>query len=506
VSWHHEVDGGRAWYTALGHTKESYGDSLFLRHVLEGIRYAAGNGRGPDYARARAAYPPNDSSFTRVALTMGTLAEPTEMAVLPTGDVLIAQRGGDVALWSANSKEVRTVGRLAVYAKSKNGSNVEEGLLGITADPDFAKNKYVYLFYSPADTSVNRLSRFVFDGDSLQMGSEKVVLQFYSQREICCHTGGSLAFGPDRTLFLSTGDNSTPFDEAKEKFPSHGYSPTDDRPGHEPYDARRTSGNTNDLRGKILRIRVREDGGYDIPAGNLFAAGTPNTKPEIFVMGNRNPYRVSVDPQDGVLFWGEVGPDANTDSLDVRGPRGYDEINRAARAGNYGWPLFVGDNYAYRRWDYATGKSGAPYDAAKPVNESRNNTGARDLPPAQSALIWYPYAASPDFPQVGEGGRTAMAGPFYRAARFQGVSTALPAYYDGKLFVYDWIRHWIYAVTLDADGRYAAMERVAAHEKFSAPIDMELGPDGRLYVLEYGKAWFAKNPDAGLSRLEFTNR
>ena len=507
MAWQHEFDGGRAFYTELGHTKESYADSLFLKHVLGGIRYAIGERHALDYAKATAQYPPADSLFRKVALTMGTLAEPTEMAVLPSGDVLIAQRGGEVVLWRAKDKSVTPAGKVAVYTKSKNGSNVEEGLLGLTIDPGFATNHYVYLFYSPADTGVNRLSRFEFDGDSLKIGSQKVVLEFYSQREICCHTGGSLAFGPGNLLYISTGDNSTPFDEAKEKFPSHGFSPTDDRPGHEPYDARRSSANSNDLRGKILRIKVKPDGTYEIPAGNLFPPGTPNTRPEIFVMGNRNPYRVSVDQKSGWLYWGEVGPDAADDTLATRGPRGYDEVNQARVAGNFGWPLFVGNNYAYHQWNYATGASGPLYDAAAPKNESRNNTGVRDLPPAQPAFIWYPYGDSHDFPQVGKGGRTAMAGPIYHVDMFKDArGTALPEYYDGKFFVYDWIRHWIMAVTLRPNGDFETMEPFAPRDSFSAPIDMEMGPDGRIYVLEYGKAWFAKNADAGLSMIEYRGR
>jgi cytochrome c len=503
ISWYHAFDGGRAWYTGLGHTVESYSDSLFLKHVLGGMRYAIGEQRPLDYAKATALRTPSDSLFRKVALTMGTLAEPTEMAVLPNGDALIAQRGGEVALYRDADRSVKPAGKLAVYFKSKNGSNVEEGLLGLTIDPEFERNHYVYLFYSPADTSVNRLSRFEFDGDSLRIGSEKIVLQFYSQRETCCHTGGSLAFAPGRILFVSTGDNSTPFDEKGEKFPSHGFSPTDDRPGHEAYDARRTSANTNDLRGKILRIRVLTNGTYDIPAGNLFPAGTANTKPEIYVMGNRNPYRVSVDQKSGFLYWGEVGPDAADDST-ARGPRGYDEINQARTAGNYGWPLFVGANYAYHAWDYATGTSGPLHDAVAPKNLSRNTTGLRDLPPARSAFIWYPYGDSHDFPQVGKGGRTAMAGPVYHADMFsKRADTRMPSYFDGKLFIYDWIRHWVMAVTLQPNGDYEAMERFAPRDSLAAPIDMELGPNGQLYVLEYGKAWFAKNPDAGLSRIEY---
>lgn len=74
IAWQHEVNGGRAWYTGLGHTTESYADSL----------------------------------FRKVSLTMGTLAEPTEMAVLPNGDVLIAQRGGESKRGCLASPSIRT--------------------------------------------------------------------------------------------------------------------------------------------------------------------------------------------------------------------------------------------------------------------------------------------------------------------------------------------------------------------------------------------------------------
>src|SRR5204863_7195045 len=193
------------------------------------------------------------------------------------------------------------------------------------------------------------------------------------------------------------------------KYVNSGFGPMNDIPGHQQYDARRSSGNTNDLRGKILRIRVKDDGTYEIPEHNLFPKGEAKTRPEIYVMGDRNPYRISVDQKNSYLYWGEVGPDANNDSLSTRGPRGYDEVNQARKAGYFGWPLFVGNNYAYHQYDYNTGKSGALYDSAKPINNSKNNTGITDLPKAQPAFIWYPYVVSHDIPEVSAGGRTAMA-------------------------------------------------------------------------------------------------
>lgn len=504
MAWYHDYDGGRSFYTALGHSDAAFKDSLHLDHLLGGIRYAIGKNYELDYRKAKSLPVPDRERFVKTQLLQGSLFEPTEMAVLPNLDILLAQRRGELMLYSQESKTVKQAGFLSVYHQAEVPNvNAEEGFMGLALDPDFNKNNYIYAFYSPLDTSVNRLSRFVFTNDTLDMASEKIILEFFSQRNICCHTGGSIAFGKDRTLYLSTGDNSTPFDQPDpSQFKNHGFAPLDGRPGYEQYDARRSSGNTNDLRGKILRIKVLPDGSYEIPDGNLFTKGTGKTKPEIYVMGNRNPYRISVDKKTGYLYWGEVGPDANADSLDTRGPRGYDEVNQARKAGYFGWPLFVADNKPYREYDYATGQSGALFDPEKPVNHSPNNTGLTALPPAQPAFIWYPYAASPDFPQVGAGGRNAMAGPVYYTDQYP-EETRYPDYYDGKLMVYDWIRGWIKAVTMLPNGDFDKMEPFMEGVKLAAPIDMEVGPDGRLYVLEYGKGWFSKNPDAGIARLDY---
>jgi len=503
MAWYHEFDGGRSFYTELGHTEESYTDSLYLKHVLGGIEYAIGNNE-IDYSKAKTPYPPEESHFTKTALTQGEFIEPTEMTILPNLDVLIAQRRGEILLYKDETKKLKQAGFLDVYWKTKIDTtvNAEEGLLGICKDPDFAKNNFVYLFYSPADTSVNRLSRFEFKNDTIDNNSEKIILQFYSQREMCCHTGGSITFGPDRLLYLSTGDNTTPFDEKDERYASHGFAPLDDRPGHEKFNARRSSSNSNDLRGKIIRIRINEDGSYEIPEGNLFAKDQAKTKPEIYVMGDRNPYRISVDQKNGFLYWGEVGPDSNNDSLETRGPQGYDEINQARKAGYFGWPLFIGDNFAYYNYNYKTGKSGTAFDVNKPVNNSRSNTGIQELPPAQPAFIWYPYGESKDFPEMGSGGRTAMAGPVFYSELYPS-ETRLPEYYNGKLFIYEFMRNYIKVVTLRPNGDFYKMEPFMDSTKFASPIDVELGPDGRLYLLEYGTGWFSKNKDAGLVRIDF---
>lgn len=299
-------------------------------------------------------------------------------------------------------------------------------------------------------------------------------------------------------------DNSTPFDEKGAEFVNNGFAPLNDLPGKQQYDARRSSGNTNDLRGKILRIRVNEDGSYDIPEGNLFAVGTEKTRPEIYTMGHRNPYRISVDSKRGYVYWGDVGPDAREDQITTRGPRGYDEMNQAREAGNFGWPLFIGDNKPYVDYDYATGESGITFNPEKPINDSKNNTGLTELPPAQAAYVFYPYAKTSEFPQVGTGGRNAMAGPTYYSDEYAN-GRGLPSYYDGKVIIYDWMRSWMMAVHLFEDGSVNKMEPFASDIKVNNLIDMEMAPDGRMYLLEYGSKWFSANGDSGLSYVEFND-
>ncbi len=68
----------------------------------------------------------------------------------------------------------------------------------------------------------------------------------------------------------------------------------------------------------MLRIKINPDASYSIPEGNLFKPGTPKTRPEIYTMGARNPYRISVDRKTGFLYWGDVGPDAGGDKFEEK--------------------------------------------------------------------------------------------------------------------------------------------------------------------------------------------
>jgi cytochrome c len=501
MSWYHEYDGGRAFYTAMGHTNESFQEELFLEHVWGGLKWALDDGspKPLNYSAVRTPRMPEENRFNKVVLEEG-LNEPIELAILPSGNVLYIERHGAIKIYDMQEKATMVVDTIPIsheYTSAEGKkSEAEDGLLGVKLDPDFEKNNFIYFYYSPAgDTAENVLARYVLKDEKLDRASKKIIIRIPVQREECCHTGGSIDFDAAGNLYLSTGDNTSPRDFA--------YGPNDERPGRGPWDAQKSSGNTNDLRGKIIRIKVQPDGSYTIPEGNLFPKGMEKTRPEIYVMGTRNPYRISVDKKTGYLYWGEVGPDANNDSIPY-GSRGYDEVNQAKKAGFFGWPYFVGKNYPYVEYDFAAQKSGSAYDPAKPINNSPNNTGLTELPPVSPPFIWYPYAESEEFPLVGSGGRNAMAGPVFYSENFKGAKRPFPDYYNNKLFIYEWMRGWIMAVTLDKDGNYESMEPFMGSHKFSNPIDMEFSKDGDLYVLEYGTAWFTGNPDARLVRIEYT--
>ncbi|MEJ2882430.1 PQQ-dependent sugar dehydrogenase, partial [Pedobacter sp. GR22-6] len=301
---------------------------------------------------------PESNRFTKVVLAQ-KLEEPMQFQVMEGGKVLYAERKGKLKLYDPATNKMEVIADLQVsreYVKKKSEREEgEDGLQGVILDPDYASNHWIYIFYSPKSASVNRLSRFTWKSGKLNMATEKKVLDVPVQREECCHVGGGMVFDKDKNLLLSTGDNT--YSKS-----SDGFTPIDERPGAAPRDAQKSSGNTNDLRGKILRIHPEADGTYTIPEGNLFPKGTPNTRPEIYTMGNRNPWRLTIDSRTNWLYWGEVGPDGANGS-ESRGPRSYDEFNIAKKAGNYGWPYFIGDNQAYRYYDFATKKSGELYDA-----------------------------------------------------------------------------------------------------------------------------------------------
>ena len=442
---------------------------------------------------------PDDNRFTPVALTgEGALDEPMNFEVMKDGRVFINERKGDLKVYNPIDKTISLVGSIPVNTKytSKEGvvTEAEEGFIGFTVDPKFDENHFAYLYYAHPTISKHILSRWEIKDDKLVAGSEKIVLEIPTQREVCCHTGGGMTWDQAGDLYLAVGNNTGNVAEKSQ---------TDERPDRKNWDDQRGSGNTNDLRGKILRIHPNPDGTYSIPDGNLFAKGTPKTRPEIYVMGDRNPWRPSVDSKTGWLYWGEVGPDANEDSKTTR--MGMDEFNQARGPGYFGWPYFIGENVAYPMYDYVHDTVYPGQDPAKPVNHSVNNTGLTELPPAQTAFIAYPYRNSEKYPLVGSGGRCAVGGPVFRRSNFSNAKRSYPGYYEGKWIVADLSRGWIMAISMKGNGDYKSMERFLPSYQPIEPIDIKFGPNGDLYVLEYGSNWFRKSDNSKLVRIEYNS-
>jgi len=414
-----------------------------------------------------------------------------QLEVLSDGGLLFIERAGSVHYRDAETEATQTLGRVPVAMHG------EVGLLGLAADRDIESNSWIYLFFCPEESPDSmRLSRFTLTADEttgsitgIDLGSEVILLEYAIDARAAIHMGGGLACDADGLLYLGTGDNCPPIPEL----------PVDQRPGQTLADAFATSGNSNDLRGKILRIRPEPDGSISIPEGNLFPNGLGG-RPEIYCMGCRNPFRLSVDEATSDVWWGEVGPNIQPE-LGI-GPNGYDEVHRAQAAGNFGWPHCVGPNEAYRSFDFATRQPGDLFPLDPPRNDSPNNTGSAVLPPPVPAVIWYPSGVSDRFPVLGSGGRSAMAGPVYRSATWSDSPLRLHDRFDGRLFFFDWTRNWIMTAVLDQAGEVVAIEPFMPEMAFRKPIDLKIGPEGGLYVAEYGDTW-GGNTDATISRIVY---
>jgi glucose/arabinose dehydrogenase/PKD repeat protein len=443
--------------------------------------------------------------FQQVTLAKGVAetGEPMTLAVLPDRSVLHTARDGTLRLTNA-AGTTTVAGKLDVY------SHDEEGLQGVAVDPGFASNRHIYLYYAPklstpagdapsdgtaADFApfdgVNRLSRFVLKTDgTLDASSEKKILDVPASRGTCCHVGGDIDFDAAGNLYLSTGDDTNPF-------ASDSYTPIDERSTRNPaFDAQRSSANTNDLRGKILRIKVNADGSYTIPSGNLFAPGTARTRPEIYAMGFRNPFRMSVDKATGIVYLGDYGPDAGTASP-TRGPGGQVEFNRITKPGNYGWPYCTGDNDAYIDYNFATGASGSAFNCAAPTNTSPRNTGLTNLPAAQPA--WIPYDGG-SVPEFGNGSESPMGGPVYRYNAASTSEVKFPQEFDGDFFAGEFGRRWIKRIESGTDGTVQSINSFPWSG--TQVMDMAFGPDGALYVLDYGTGYFSGDANSALYRIE----
>lgn len=458
ISWIREHNGGRVFMTKLGHFPDVWANPDFLQHLLQGMRMAAGRIE-------------SDFSGQLVKETIAENVWPDDIAVDDVGNVWIAELRGKVHRYDAATGETRLIGEVP----TTNPEKIEHGLYGIEVDPDFySGSPYVYLFYAEPETFINTLSRYEYRDGAIDFSSEQVLLRVPTEPQ-CCHQAGDIEWGPDGTLYLSTGDTGMSetrpdwelteeeLDAFKQKYN------LEEIQWSRLVDSERSAQNLQDLRGKILRIN--RDG--SIPKDNPFY-GEAGVRWEVYAYGLRNPYRFKVDPQNGYLYIGVVGPDAQFD---------YDEYNISTKGGeNFGWPREIG-RLIYNEW-------------------------SPDLIPDYTPPFWeYTYET---------GGRSASGGPVYR---HQGEG-AFPPIFQNRVFVYDWARSWIKYGKIVEEKMTLEKSNGETYEmvvprlvdvktldvlRGTRPISMELGPDGALYVAEFTGFWDAA-PGSKVTRYRWVTR
>ncbi|GHH65182.1 ThuA domain-containing protein [Promicromonospora soli] len=568
VSWCRDYDGGRSFYTGMGGTAASYAEAEFRDHLLGGLLWSTGMVRGDCQATIAANYESERLTVKNAAGALDQIGEPHGLTVAPDGGVfyigkaacpsgpVVAWEDANVGLgcgtvhrWDPESGTTKLLTTLDVMGNRGSGSELvknEEGLLGITLDPQFDENRWVYLYWMPHE-SIDRerrvgqrtVSRFTYDAEAntIDQSTRKDLLQWETQIHSCCHAGGGMDFDNEGNLYIGSGDSNS-------SGGSSGYSGnnwTQEYAGISFQDARRTAGSTNDLNGKILRIHPEPDGTYTIPEGNLFPeADDPGDKtlPEIYVMGVRNISRLAYDTKNDWLTAAWVGPDAGLPDPEL-GPAKYETATIITSAGNHGWPYCMGNGQPYRDRsnEDATVLTGW-YDCDNPKNTSPRNTGLVDLPPVRDNMIWYsPSGGGPVFPArengvpsyvdseatytqpyLRGGGQAVMNGPTYHRSEVDtGSGVAWPAYWDNKWFIGDQSNaNNRVAVTVNPDTVEEAGPPVFAEDlrqivhggngdnDVEQWMDAKFGPDGALYLLDYGGGFFSLTDRQKLVRISYT--
>lgn len=219
-----------------------------------------------------------------VEVVASGLDTPWEIVFLPSGEMLVTERSGNLVLIG------RTVTRIQVPNVEQRG---EGGLLGLALDPDYAVNKQIYVYLTSLENGqlVNRVERYVFKDAAL---SDREVI-FEGILGANNHDGGRIEFGPDGYLYITTGDAQNP-DIAQD---------------------------IASLQGKILRVSSEGE----VPEGNPFASA-------VWSYGHRNPQGLAWDAE-GRLWSTEHGPSGLGS--------GYDELNLITPGANYGWPEIQGE-------------------------------------------------------------------------------------------------------------------------------------------------------------------
>jgi len=234
---------------------------------LQSGRLAA---QGQAATAAAALARPEENRFSVATLIpYGELDEGVAFAIANDGRVFVIERRlGNLKVYDPQTQATTLVATFPVNhtytSAAGKQSEAEEGLIGVTLDPHFDTNHFAYVLYADLNVTKHVLARIELrDGSDANGGrtttlvpdSQRTVLEYGTQREVCCHTGGGMTWDRDGNLYLTVGNNTGENDASQ----------TDERPGRANWDDGRAASNTNDLRGKILRIHPEPDGSYSIP-------------------------------------------------------------------------------------------------------------------------------------------------------------------------------------------------------------------------------------------------
>ncbi|MEE6272449.1 ThuA domain-containing protein [Georgenia wangjunii] len=568
ISWCRDYDGGRSFYTGMGGTAESYAEDAFRSHLLGAIQWSTGIVRGDCQATIGSNYEIERLTDENADGELDQMGEPHGLVAADDGTIFYVGRGacatgpipswddpnvglgcGTIHQWDPETGEATLLTVLDVFGNRGSGGELvktEEGLFGIEPDPNFAENSWLYVYWMPYDSidtedrvGMRTVSRFTYDpeGPSIDQDTRVDLLEWETQIHSCCHAGGGMGFDDAGNLYVATGDNNS--SQGSDGYSGNNW--TQEYAGISFQDARRTSGNTNDLNGKILRIHPEEDGTYSVPEGNLFTGDEGNgdqARSEIYVMGVRNPSRIQIDPDTDWLTAAWVGPDAFGPDPEL-GPAKYETATIITSAGNQGWPYCMGNRQPYRdRSNEDASVLTDWYDCNDLENTSPRNTGLVDIPDARDNMIWYaPEGGGPVFPRdengipsyeadeavytqpyLRGGGQAVMSGPTYRTSQVSEDSDiAWPEYWEGKWLIGDQSNsNNRIAITADPDGIEEQSPPAFAEDlrhiiragggdnQLQSWMDAEFGPDGALYLLDYGSAFFSLHSNQKLIRIGYT--
>jgi len=373
------------------------------------------------------------SGFSTEVVVSG-LDLPTSFTRLPDGRILLAEKSGVVRVFKSGA----LLSTPLIDISAQVNSHHDRGLLSIAADPDFATNGYVYLFFTwdddatdDADGHTGRLARYTVVGDTASRASETVILgtvvgqtcDVFPPGSDCfpsegiTHTVGDIAFAPDGTMFLTAGEGA-PFTYVNEQ-------------------ALRAQ-RLDSLGGKVLRVTRTGQGLPDNPFWN----GDPNAnRSKVWALGLRNPFRFTLRPGTSIPYVGDVGADT------------YEEINVATKGANLGWPCFEG-----------------------PFRQS----GYEPLAVCQELYSAGPSAVKPPLVSWEHSvGRTAVGGAFF-------TGPSWPEAYRGAYFYGDYTNQWMNLLRVDANDALVPGSVATFSPDLGGMVDIEMGPDGQLYYIDIG--------------------